>query len=78
MTKSRFASYIFHLRSDFTEPVCVRDNEISAFCSVLPSQLLDVSNDLRKPDRRPRGWGQSALAVDLVHEQLAGSTRTQE
>lgn len=76
---ARFASYIFHLRSDFSEPVCVRDNEISAFYSVLPSQLLDVSNDLRNLIGDRRGWGQwRALAVDLVHEQLAGSVHAQE
>lgn len=76
---AHFASYIFHLRSDFSEPVCVRDNEISAFCSMLPSQLLDVSNDLRNLIGDRRGWGQwRALAVDLVHEQLAGTTRNQE
>ena len=34
---AHFASYIFHLRTDFSEPVCVRDNEISAFHTVLPS-----------------------------------------
>lgn len=75
----RFSSYIFHLCSDFSEPVCVRDNEISAFYSVLPSQLLDVSNDLRNLIGDRRGWGQwRALAVDLVYEQLAGSAHARE
>ncbi|MFO7632985.1 MAG: NUDIX hydrolase [Caldilinea sp.] len=70
---AHFASYIFHLCTDFTEPVCVRDNEISAFRAVLPSQLLDVSNDLRNLIGDRRGWGQwRALAVDLVYEQLVG------
>ncbi len=69
-----FASYLFHLRTDFTEPVCVRDNEISAFRAVLPSQLLDVSNELRNLIGDRRGWGQwRALAVDLVSEQLVSS-----
>ncbi|MBE2238435.1 MAG: NUDIX hydrolase [Caldilineaceae bacterium] len=68
---AHFASYIFHLRTDFSEPVCVRDNEISAFHTVLPSQLLDVSNELRNLIGDRRGWGQwRALAVDLVYEQL--------
>ena len=67
-----FASYIFHLRTDFSEPVCVRDNEISAFRAVLPSQLLDVSNELRNLIGDRRGWGQwRALAVDLVYELIA-------
>ncbi len=68
---AHFASYIFTLRSDFTQPVCERDNEISAFHAVLPSQLGDVSNDLRNLIGDRHGWGQwRALAVDLVHEQL--------
>lgn len=68
---AHFASYIFLLRTDFSEPVCVRDNEISAFRTVLPSQLLDVSAELRNLIGDRRGWGQwRALAVDLVYEQL--------
>jgi 8-oxo-dGTP pyrophosphatase MutT (NUDIX family) len=66
-----FASYIFLLRSDFTQPQCLRDNEISAFRAVLPSQLRDVSNDLRNLIGDRHGWGQwRSLAVDVVHEQL--------
>lgn len=66
-----FASYVFHLSTDFSEPVCVRDNEISAFRKVLPSQLLEVSNELRNLIGERRGWGQwRALAVELVHESL--------
>ena len=68
---AHFASYIFTLRADFTQPRCERDNEISAFHAVLPSQLGDVSNDLRNLIGDRHGWGQwRALAVDLVHEQL--------
>lgn len=70
---AHFASYIFLLRTDFSEPVCVRDNEISAFRTVLPSQLLDVSAELRNLIGDRYGWGQwRALAVDLVYEQLVG------
>ncbi|BAL98365.1 MULTISPECIES: NUDIX hydrolase [Caldilinea] len=66
-----FASYVFHLSTDFSEPVCVRDNEISAFRKVLPSQLLEVSNELRNLIGERRGWGQwRALAVELVYESL--------
>lgn len=68
---AQFVSYVFTLRTDFAQPVCVRDNEISAFRAVLPSQLLDVSNDLRNLIGDRRHWGLwRALAVDLVHEQL--------
>jgi ADP-ribose pyrophosphatase YjhB (NUDIX family) len=74
---AHFASYIFTLRSDFTQPVCERDNEISAFHAVLPSQLGDVSNDLRNLIGDRHGWGQwRALAVDLVHEQLMSSANS--
>lgn len=70
---AHFASYIFTLNADFTQPRCERDNEISAFCAMLPSQLGDVSNDLRNLIGDRHGWGQwRAMAVDLVHEQLTG------
>ena len=73
--KAHFASYIFLLRTDFSEPVCVRDNEISAFRAVLPGQLLDVSAELRNLIGDRRGWGQwRALAVDLVYEELVGKS----
>ncbi len=72
---AHFASYIFYLHTDFSEPVCVRDNEISAFRTVLPGQLLDVSAELRNLIGDRRGWGQwRALAVDLVYEQLVGKS----
>jgi ADP-ribose pyrophosphatase YjhB (NUDIX family) len=72
---AHFASYIFLLRTDFSEPVCVRDNEISAFHTVLPGQLLAVSAELRNLIGDRRGWGQwRALAVDLVYEQLVGKS----
>ena len=53
-----FASYVFSLRTDFTQPRCERDNEVSAFRCVLPSQLLNVSSDLRNLIGERRGWGQ--------------------
>lgn len=69
--RAHFVSYVFHLRTDFTEPKCVRDDEISAFRTVLPGQLLDVSAELRNLIGDRRGWGQwRALAVDLVYEEL--------
>ncbi len=75
---ARFASYIFTLQADFTQPRCERDNEISEFHAVLPSQLGDVSNDLRNLIGDRHGWGQwRALAVDLVHEQLTSTIEPQ-
>ena len=66
-----FASYVFALRTDFTPPACLRDNEISAFRAVMPSQLVDVSNDLRNLIGDRHTWGHwRAMAVDLVHETL--------
>ncbi len=71
-----FASYIFALRTDFTEPVCERDDEVSGFRSVLPGQLLDVSNELRNMLGDRNCWGHwRALAVDLVYEQLTAGER---
>lgn len=68
---AEFASYVFSLRTDFTEPICERDNEVSGFRAVLPGQLLEVSNELRNMLGIRRRWGQwRALAVDLVYEQL--------
>lgn len=68
-----FASYIFHLRTDFSQPVCTESDEVAGYRTILPSQLLDLSNDLRNLIGDRRGWGQwRALAVDLVWEQLAG------
>jgi hypothetical protein len=73
---AHFASYIFLLHTDFTQPQCLRDNEISAFRAVLPSQLLDVSNDLRNLIGDRQRWGQwRALAADVVHEQLVGDAQ---
>jgi 8-oxo-dGTP pyrophosphatase MutT (NUDIX family) len=71
-----FASYIFALRTDFTEPVCERDDEVSGFRAVLPGQLLDVSNELRNMLGDRHCWGHwRALAADLVYEQLSGGDR---
>ena len=71
-----FASYIFALRTDFTEPMCVRDDEVAGFRAVLPGQLLDVSNELRNMLGNRHCWGQwRALAVDLVYEQLTAGER---
>ncbi len=67
-----FASYIFQLTSDGTPPRLPADGEISAFHTVLPCQLLQLSADMRNMVGARRGWGQwRALAHDLVHDALA-------
>ena len=66
-----FASYIFALRTDSALPVCQREDELSGFRAVLPSQLLGVSSELRNLIGSRHSWGQwRALAVDLVYEEL--------
>ncbi len=68
---AEFASYVFVLRTDFAQPVCQREDEISGFCLCCPAQLLDVSSELRNLIGSRYGWGQwRALAVDLVYEEL--------
>jgi ADP-ribose pyrophosphatase YjhB (NUDIX family) len=66
-----FASYIFQLLSDGTEPRLPADEEISAFRAILPFQLLQLSADMRNVVGDRRGWGEwRALAHDLVYDVL--------
>jgi 8-oxo-dGTP pyrophosphatase MutT (NUDIX family) len=70
-----FASYIFLLRTDFSQPICTESEdvagEVAGYRAILPSQLLDLSSDLRNLIGDRRGWGQwRALALDLVWEEL--------
>lgn len=68
---ARFASYVFHLLSDGSEPRLPADDEISAFRAILPCQLLQFSADMRNLVGDRRGWGQwRALAHDLVYDLL--------
>jgi len=66
-----FASYVFHLQSSMILPRLPADGEISAFRAILPSQLLQMSADMRNIVGDRRGWGQwRALAHDLVYDSL--------
>ncbi len=68
----RFASYVFHLRSNGAQPVCHAGESICGFRAVLPSQVLQIAEDLRNLIGSRRGWGQwRALAHDLVYESLS-------
>lgn len=72
-----FASYLFLLRADFSQPLQPRDNEISEFRTLLPSQLIELGNDLRNLLGNRRVWGQwRALAIDLLQEHLAAQEAT--
>jgi ADP-ribose pyrophosphatase YjhB (NUDIX family) len=66
-----FASYVFHLMSDGSSPRLPDDGEISAFRTILPFQLLQLSADMRNMVGDRRGWGQwRALVHDLVYDVL--------
>jgi ADP-ribose pyrophosphatase YjhB (NUDIX family) len=68
----RFASYVFHLRSNGAQPVCHAGESICGFRAVLPSQVCQIAEDLRNLIGVRRGWGQwRALAHDLVYESLS-------
>jgi ADP-ribose pyrophosphatase YjhB (NUDIX family) len=68
---AHFASYVFQLVSDGAPPRLPCDGEISAFRTVLPCQLLQMSADMRNLVGDRRGWGHwRALAHDLVYDVL--------
>ncbi len=68
----RFASYVFHLRSNGARPVAHAGENICGFRGVLPSQVPQIAEDLRNLNGDRRGWGQwRALAHDLVYESLS-------
>lgn len=67
----KFASYVFHLWSKGNAPRLEAGGEISAFRTILPFQLLQLSADMRNLVGDRRGWGQwRALAHDLVYDVL--------
>lgn len=67
-----FASYVFHLRTNGSRPVCHASENICGFRTVLPSQVSQIAEDLRNLIGDRRGWGQwRALAHDLVYESLS-------
>jgi 8-oxo-dGTP pyrophosphatase MutT (NUDIX family) len=68
----KFASYIFHLFCGSCTPTVPNSGEISAFRPVLPSQLSQITVDMRNMIGDRRGWGQwRALAHDLVYDMLS-------
>lgn len=67
----KFASYVFHLACDNHAPCLPTDGEISQFRPILPSQLLQLSADMRNMVGDRRGWGEwRALVHDLVYDVL--------
>ena len=69
----KFASYIFHLRSNGTPPITNDPKEIYTFRAIRPSQLLHLTVDMRNMMGERRGWGQwRSLAHELVHNYLCG------
>ncbi|MEZ4862997.1 MAG: NUDIX hydrolase [Caldilineaceae bacterium] len=69
----KFASYIFHLCSQ-EQPKLPESGEIYAFRAILPSQLQQLTVDMRNMMGDRRGWGQwRALAHDLVYDYFCGS-----
>ncbi|MEM7531054.1 MAG: NUDIX hydrolase [Chloroflexota bacterium] len=69
---AQFASYVFLLRCGYDRvPVCQGEENISCFRAIMPSQLLELSTDLRNMIGGRRGWGQwRALAHDMVYQAI--------
>lgn len=68
----KFASYIFHLICGSVAPEIQEDEGISEFRPMLPSQLSQITVDMRNMIGDRRGWGQwRALAHDLVYDALS-------
>lgn len=68
---AHFASYVFLLTNKSDLPPCPDDKEVSGFRSILPSQLPQISADLRNIIGERRYWGHwRALPHDVLHEAL--------
>ncbi len=68
----KFASYLFHVHCD-QPPVPPDSGEIHAFRAIRPSQLLQLTVDMRNMMGERRGWGQwRSLAHDVVYDYLSG------
>ena len=66
---ARFASYLFHLSAGNQRPVLPMDEEITAFHEIMPSQLLQLTVEMRNMMGDRRGWGiWRALAHDTMYE----------
>lgn len=70
-----FASYVFHLFCGNQRPTLPENEEIHAFRSILPSQLLSLTVEMRNMIGDRRGWGiWRALAHDLMYEHFCPTT----
>ncbi|MCB0044364.1 MAG: NUDIX hydrolase [Caldilineaceae bacterium] len=70
---AHFASYIFYLACPPNEPTPHAEEQITEFRRILPSQLPEITADLRNLLGDRRCWGQfRAHCHDLVHEALTG------
>ena len=68
---AHFASYLFLLKNKSGHPPRADDDEVAEFRSILPSQLPQVSADLRNIIGERRFWGHwRALPHDVLHETL--------
>ena len=66
-----FASYVFHLRTKADLQLVQRNDEVSDFRVVPPSQIGQLALDLRSLIGDRHAWGQwRALAHDLVYDTL--------
>lgn len=64
-----FASYLFHLYGGNQRPTPAENEGIHAFRTILPSQLSQLTVDMRNMIGERRGWGiWRALAHDVMHE----------
>ena len=64
-----FASYLFHLYCGNQRPALPENEEIHTFRAILPSQLLQLTVDMRNMMGERRGWGTGrALAQDVMYE----------
>lgn len=71
----KFASYIFHLFCGSQCPALPENEEIYAFRAMMPSQLLQLTMDMRNMIGERRGWGiWRALAHDLMYEHFCPTT----
>jgi len=68
---AHFASYLFLLKNKSSYPPRADDNEVAEFRSILPSQLPQISANLRNIMGERRYWGHwRALPHDVLHQSL--------
>ncbi len=73
----KFASYVFHLVCGNQAPALPENDEIHAFRAIVPSQLGQLTVDMRNMIGERRGWGTwRALAHDLMLEYFCPAAST--